>query len=149
MKQSFKLLCACLCLLCLSNVDAQTSVMRAEISAGSYGNVKTDSSGNLYVIGTIVNTPTTGTLVNRSGSIAVDATAQSLAPANASRKYLLVQNNSDANMWINFTTTAVQAQPSILLLPNASFVMETNFISTEAISIIGPTAGKTYTAKEF
>lgn len=145
MKQSFKLLGACLFLLYFSTVNAQTSVMRAEISAGNYGNIKTDSSGNLYTTTNSIS----AVLVDRSGSIAVGGTAQTLAAVNANRKYLLIQNNSDTNMWINFTITAVVGQPSILLIPNASFVMETRIISTELVSIICASSGKTFTAKEF
>jgi hypothetical protein len=90
----------------------------------------------------------TGTVTDRSGTITSGGTAQSLMGANVTRKYLLIQNTGDKNLWFNFTTTAVQDQPSCKLPPNAAFVLEGSFISTEAISIIGPTTGKSFTAKE-
>ena len=91
-----------------------------------------------------------GSLTDRSGTITTGGTAQSLAAANSSRRYLLIQNSGATgdDLWFNFTTTAVQLQPSFKLAPGASFVMEGSFISTEAISIIGPTTGQGWTAKE-
>jgi hypothetical protein len=68
---------------------------------------------------------------------------------NASRKYLLIQNDSTtATIWINFTTTAVASQPSIQLGPLGSLVMETGFVSTELVSVISTTASVPYTAKQ-
>jgi hypothetical protein len=42
----------------------------------------------------------------------------------------------------------VASQPSFSLIAGASFVMESNAVSTEAISCIGATTGKIFTAKE-
>ncbi len=89
-----------------------------------------------------------GTLTNRSGSITTGGTAQQLMAANSSRKYLFVQNISSGDLWINFTTTAVQDQPSLKLASGASFFMEGTFVSTELISIIGATTGQKFVAKE-
>lgn len=108
----------------------------------------TDNGGSLTVDGTVTMIGATGSVTDRSGTITLGGTAQSLMLANATRKYLLIQNTGDKNLWFNFTTTAVQDQPSLKLLPNASFVMEGVFISTEAISIIGATTGKSFTSKE-
>lgn len=99
-------------------------------------------------IGTVTTTPTAGTLTNRSGTITVGGTAQQLMAANASRKYLFIQNLSTENMWINLTTTATTGQPSIKLLPNGVFSMEGAFVSTESVSVIAATTGSAYTAKE-
>lgn len=108
---------------------------------------KIDSSGNLYVVA--ASTPASGALTNRSGVIASGATAQSLMAANASRKYLFIENlDQSEDLWINFTTTAVASQPSILIKPNGSFVMESSFVSTEAISVIAATTNHAYAAKE-
>lgn len=124
---------------------AQSSIMRGEISPGIYGNFKTDSSGSIFNI----RTPFPIILVDRSGTITTGGTAQTIMAVNAKRAYLMIQNNSDTNMWINFTTAAVQAQPSILLIPNASFTFESGPASTELVSVIGATTGKSFTAKEF
>ena len=95
-------------------------------------------------------TTATGTLTNRSGTITAGGTAQVLMAVNASRKYLLVQNPSAAteSLWINFTTAAVESQPSIELTPGQGFLMEAGFISTEAVSVIAATTGHAFTAKE-
>lgn len=99
--------------------------------------------------GSISGGPVGGTLTDRSGTITTGGTAQQLAPANASRHYLLVVNDSATEtMWINFTTTAVTSEPSIPILANGSFVMESSFVSTEAVSIIAATTGHPWTAKE-
>jgi hypothetical protein len=91
-----------------------------------------------------------GSLTNRSGTITAGGVAQTLAAANASRHYLLVQNPSNAteSLWYNFTTAAVVGQPSIELMPGEGFVMETGFCSTEAVSVIAATTSHAYSAKE-
>lgn len=91
---------------------------------------------------------TASTPTDRSGSITLGGTAQQIMAANTSRRYLLIQNNSSANLWINFGIAAVQSQPSIQLQPGQAFVMENNTIFTSLVSIIGATTGQTFTAKE-
>ena len=108
----------------------------------------TGPSGTSSSGGTPIS-PSNGTLTNRSSTIAVAATAQQLAAVNASRKYLLIENLDGANsLWVNFTTTAVQSQPSIELKPGATLVMESSYVTTELISVIGPNAGQAFCAKE-
>lgn len=141
--RTFKILIIVLGL--ITGIANSQSIMRGEVTPGSYNNIKTDSSGNLYTTANSI----AAVFTDRSGTITNGGTAQSQVPANANRKYILIQNNSDTNLWFNFTTTAVQSQPSILLIPNASFFMETRIVGTEAISVIGPTTGKSFTIKEF
>lgn len=100
------------------------------------------------VSGTITAAVSTGTVTDRSGTITLGGTAQTIMAANSSRKYLLIQNTSDTTMWCNFTTTAVATQPSFNLIPGATFTMEGSFVSTELISCIGATTAKIFTAKE-
>ena len=111
---------------------------------GQGGPLQADVDGKLQVVAKA----TPGTMTDRSGTITSGGTAQTIMAANANRKYLLIQNSSDTAMWCNFTTTAVASQPSFTLIAGASFVMENNAISTEAISCIGATTGKIFTAKE-
>lgn len=89
-----------------------------------------------------------GALTDRSGSITTGATSQQLAAALATRKYFIFQNLSTETMWINFGVAAVADQPSISILPQASFVMETFFVSTQTINVISATTGSKFTAKE-
>jgi hypothetical protein len=100
------------------------------------------------VSGTVTAAPLKGTLTDRSGTIAAGGTAQTLAAVNASRTYLVIQNNSTGDLWINFTTAAVVSQPSLKLAVGATYISDPQFISTELVSIIGATTGQTYTAKE-
>jgi hypothetical protein len=106
-------------------------------------NLKGSTSG-----GSVPITPTRGTLTDRSAAIAAGGVAQTVAAANSSRKYFLFENVSDTNMWLNFTTTATAAQPSLLIVPNGSLVMEDGFVSTELVSVICATTAKQFTAKE-
>jgi hypothetical protein len=93
-------------------------------------------------------TPTTGVLTDRSGTLAAGGVAQTVCAANGVRKYFLFENVSTADLWINFTTAAVIGEPSIRITPKGSLVMESSFISTEAVSVIGATISQAYTAKE-
>lgn len=94
--------------------------------------------------------PVSGILTD--GSTTTSATPSTattaLAIATAGRKYLFLQNtSSSATIYFNFTTTAVVGQPSIQLLPGASFVQESGFVSTELISIISSVASVPYVLK--
>lgn len=129
----------------VSNSHAQNTVVRGEVNgSGTYVNLAADSTGRLNIVGSGFS----GTLVNRSGTLTTAGTAQTIAPVNSGRKYLLIQNVSDTVMWCNFTTAAVQSQPSFMLIAGSSFVMESNVVSGEAISCVSSVAGKTFTAKE-
>lgn len=112
-----------------------------------------DNGDGTYSLSTIVDGKNTvvssqGNLLDHSGEIANNNTSQQVMPANANRKYLLIQNVSGISLWIGFNTDANQDQPSIKLLANGSFDMENSFICTQSVSIIGATAGSSFTAKE-
>lgn len=89
-----------------------------------------------------------GILLDHSGEITNDNASQQVMPANADRKYLLIQNVSAISLWINFNTDAVTSQPSVELVADGSFDMEGTFICTQSISIIGITASSAFVAKE-
>lgn len=94
--------------------------------------------------------PASGALTDRSNTITLGGTAQTLAAINAARKYLFILNDADEteDLWINFTTAAVVASPSIRIPPGASFAMESSFVSPQLISVIAATTGHVFTAKE-
>lgn len=87
-------------------------------------------------------------LTNRSSSITTGGTSQELAAANTTRRYLLIQNISSENLWVNFGTTAVADQPSIRLSSGGDLVFEGTFVPTQAVNIVGATTGSKYVAKE-
>ena len=89
-----------------------------------------------------------GALIDHSGTITLGGTSQLLAAANVNRRYLFMQNNSTADLWINFGVAAVISQPSIRLFAGDNFVMESMFISTQTVNIIGATTGQAFSTKE-
>ena len=91
---------------------------------------------------------TAGALTDRSGTIAAGGAAQQVAAANVNRKYLLIQNLSAADLWVNFGAAAVASQPSVRLAPGAALVMRGDYVDTQAVSVVGATAGQAFTAKE-
>lgn len=113
------------------------------------------SGGKVTVTGALTITQNDSTLTDGSGTITTGGTSQQIFAALATRKYLLIVNDSTGPLWINETTAAVQSQPSIPLAPaNANgtgggvFVMETNIISSGAWNVIGATTGQAFTAKQ-
>lgn len=90
--------------------------------------------------------PIVGELTDRSDTIDTGGAAQQVAAANASRRYLLFQNHSDTDMWINFGADAVASQPSIKIAAGVAYTP--TFVDTRAISVICATMGKAYTCKE-
>lgn len=99
--------------------------------------------------GSVPITPTGGALTDRSGTITAGGTAQAAAAANTARKHLFIQNPSTApgSLWFSTTDTAVQASPSIELLPGASAVTG-SFVPTGAVSVIAATTGHAFTMRE-
>lgn len=98
---------------------------------------------------TVITAPSRGTLTDNSGTTsATPSTSTTLMASNANRKYLLIQNVGTTAIWINFTSTATTTQPSFQLQPGGSFVQESNFVTTEAITVISAVASQAYTAKQ-
>jgi len=99
----------------------------------------------------VVIEPSRGVLADHSGTITAANVSQSAVPANLDRKYIFIQNNAGPgfDLWIVFGAgPAVQDQPSILLPNKGSFVMESSFLSTEELHIIGTNIGDSFTIKE-
>lgn len=89
------------------------------------------------------------TPVDKSGSITTAATAQVLAAANAVRRGWWIRNNSTTSLFVSDITTAVQTQASLELRAGEYFESVFGGCSSSALSIIGPTAGATFTAREW
>ena len=97
----------------------------------------------------VQTTPLRGTLTDRSGTTSGSAnTSTTVMSANTSRNYLLFQNVSDTDMWVNFGTAATTNQPSFKIVPNGSIVMEAGFVTTQSMTVICSATSKAYTAKE-
>lgn len=95
----------------------------------------------------VSNNGTDGAFTDGSTTITLGGTSQQIFAANATRKYLIIQNISDTDMNVNFGSAATT---STMLLPSmgSSFVMEANFISNQTVNIICATTGKAFVAKQ-
>lgn len=135
-------------LLSISGICIQSSavVIQGEVSPGIYPNISVDSAGRLATTTSV--SPMSGAFTDKSGTMSVGGTSQQVAASNSSRKYIFVENISTHNCYINFGVAAVTTQPSLLLLPNSSFVMEGSAITTQSVNINCSTTGDAYTAKE-
>lgn len=92
-----------------------------------------------------------GSLRDISGTITTGGTAQTIAAQNTSRQYLLIQNLSAGDLWVNFGIAAVAASPSIKITAGGNFEYSaggTGVVPTALVSIIGATTGQSFTAKE-
>ena len=84
---------------------------------------------------------------DRSGTITAGGTSQQVAAANTSRRYLVFQNHSDTDMWLNFGTAAVATQPSVKIIANGGYY-EPLVAPLGTVNVLCATTGKAYTCKE-
>lgn len=92
-----------------------------------------------------------GGLVDGSSTLAAGGVSQQVFAANRGRQYLIVQNQSAGNVWVNFGVAAVEGPPSIKILPDASLQLSsagTGVVPTATVNIRGATLGQAFTAKE-
>jgi len=95
------------------------------------------------------NSPFSGALTDRSGTITTGGAAQTVVARRSGRKFFLFQNISDTDMWINFGTTAVADSPSIKIVAGGAYEFPSHFCSTQSVSVICATTGKKFTCKEY
>lgn len=91
-----------------------------------------------------------GALIDGSGTITTGGTSQQVFAADTGRNYLLIQNVSNGDLWINFGVAAVINQPSIKLATGSSIEFSlagTGVVPTDTVNIIGATTGQAFTAK--
>ena len=89
------------------------------------------------------------THTDRSGTITLGGTQQTLMAANSQRRGCVVQNLSTGDLWISELTTAVASQPSIKVPAGAEYTCSVNGIPTGALSIIGATTSQAFAAREW
>lgn len=89
------------------------------------------------------------TYTNRSGTVTLGGTAQTLMAANASRQGFIVQNVSTGDLWISSLGTAAATQPSIWLPPGSYYEPPSDGVPVAAISIFGATTGQAFSAREW
>jgi hypothetical protein len=113
------------------------------VSVSGEVEIKNDTGNPLYVNKQIK----AAAPANYSGTLAAAATAQQAVPANAARQFLLVQNLSAADLWIQFNVAAVMDQPSIKLAAGEK-ISFSDYLPTAFLSIIGGTLGQAFTIWE-
>jgi len=132
--------------------DSQVSLQRkicnnlAELGTGILPNGYPVSPTNPLPV--TLQPPSGGTtFTDRSGTITTGAASQVVAAANTARRYLIFENHSDTDMWIDFGTAAVATQPSVKIYANGGSY-EPLVAPTGSVNVICATTGKAYTCKE-
>lgn len=90
---------------------------------------------------------TIGQAISFGGEIIEAGVAQEVIPAKLERKYLLVQNTSDRDMYVGIGVDPV-VEGGLLLPKNGGSLICDLFIPTQAINIYCDTDGKTYMCLE-
>lgn len=88
-------------------------------------------------------------MIDRSGTITSGGTAQTIAAADSTRIGFLIQNVSDTDMYVNFGAVAVAGGTSLKLVSGAGYETPSTLAEKGAVSVIGATTGKAFTAKEW
>ena len=137
-----------------STQQADVAAIKTDIANGVTINqpvAVTDNNGSLTVDGTVTADSNRGNLTAASTqSITTGGTHQQVFASNASRKFLLVQNLSDTDMYLGIGFNPSDTTPAGLLLSKngGGVVFESNYIPTSEIRIVCATTGKVFVALE-
>lgn len=85
-----------------------------------------------------------GSVANGSGSIVTGGVSQEVLPANANRRFFMVQNLSNDDLWLNFGLPANMNADSIKISPDGAFSMDNGYVSTDPINLVGASAGQQF-----
>ena len=137
----------------LNATVVQSTATNLKTQAEAYqGGTAVGSANPLQV--TLANTASNSTAVNiapRNGAVTVTAgttsgtantSAQALA-SSSTRRYLLIQNISDTDMYFNFGAAATTSH-LLLKSGGAGITFETGFVPTDAVNVICSAASKSY-----
>lgn len=117
------------------HADAPVSASNPLPVTGSAGSVSVQAA------------PFRGTLTDRSGT--ASTTSTQIMAANSSRTYLFIENlDISIDMHVNFTSAATVSSGSVRVPPGASYIMESGFVSTEAVFLRSASGTPLFTAKE-
>jgi hypothetical protein len=83
-----------------------------------------------------------------NGTITTGGTAQIAITANSARAYLFIQNNSTADLWVNYSGTSAAVNAGIRILAGVIERYEQRLCPTGAVSIFGATTGQQYAIME-
>jgi hypothetical protein len=110
--------------------------------AGAIEPFKVTSEGYQRIAGTI------GPAISFGGEIIEADVSQQIIPANTERKFLLVQNTSDKDMYVGIGEDPTEPGKGLLLAKNGGSLICDLFIPTQAINIYCSTDGKTFVCLE-
>ena len=137
-----------------STQQADVADIKADLANGVTINqpvAVTDNNGSLTVDGTVTADSNRGNLTAASTqSITTGGTHQQVFASNASRKFLLVQNLSDTDMYLGIGFNPSNTTPDGILLSKSGggIVFESSYIPTQEIRIVCATTGKRFEALE-
>ena len=98
------------------------------------------------VSGTVTANSPSGTVTNLSSTITTGGTSQLVAASNTSRKYFLIQNISDTDMYLGVGYTPTTTTGILLAKNGGGITFESGFIPTSAINVLCATTGKAFVA---
>ena len=135
-----------------STQQADIADIKADLANGVTINqpvAVTDNNGSLTVDGTVTVASDKGSVSEASTqSITTGGTHQQVFAANSSRKYLLIQNISDTDMYLGLGFNPSNTTPAGLLLAKSGggIVFESSYIPTSEVRIVCATTGKRFVA---
>ena len=88
-----------------------------------------------------------GPVSNLSGEITVAGTSQNVSEANENRRYFILQNISDTDMYVGVGYTP-EVGLGLLIAKNGGTLTCDSFVPSEEINVICSTVGKKFTAFE-
>jgi hypothetical protein len=117
-------------------VDAQSN--NGAVSLSEALPVGQNNIGSIFVqAGQLGLTTSTGTIATANTSVVAAAT-------NASRRYLLVQNVSATEIYVNFSAAAVNPTSGFRLGSNESWEAPSHAVPTTTVNIVGATVGQRF-----
>jgi hypothetical protein len=127
-----------------TDIDPSTdAVVSCGVSpAGAIEPFKVTNEGYQRIAGTI------GPALSFGGEIIEADVSQQIIPANTERKFLLVQNTSDKDMYVGIGEDPTEPGKGLLLAKNGGSLICDLFIPTQAINIYCNTDGKTFVCLE-
>ena len=132
-----------------AGTNGSTAPTTANLYGGTDGTniraISVDSSGRPNT--NIVSVPS-GAVTNRSSTITTGGTSQQVAASNTSRKYFLIQNISDTDMYLGVGYTPTTTTGILLAKSGSGITFESGFIPTSAINVLCATTGKAFVALE-
>jgi hypothetical protein len=88
-----------------------------------------------------------GPVTDKSGTIATGGTAQTVSSANPERRFFMLQNISDTDMYVGVGYTPA-AGLGLLIAKNGGTLTCDSFVPIEEIKVICASSGKKFTAFE-